>query len=316
MRRFGNFQRPALAAAMLIASTLYAFAADDSQIAFVGNQGGSWQLYTMNPDASAIVQITNLAATDWEAWLPDFSPDGMRLTFCYGPSAETGPMEIYVINVDGSGLVQLTNDNLFDCAPRWSPDGSHILFFRAKPDGSGGLSTMRADGSQVTDLTDSCFSPFGSTYTADGSQIIFDSSQAGYVSAIWIMNSNGTGQRRLTTPPLRAGGPSHTSNGHVAFVNNNNNASVVPNSLFTMKVDGSGLFELTYPAGSTHDVSPAYSPDGSRIVFVSDRMSSDTSLDIFTIKPDGTDMKRILTGITIGGCPDDGCISPAWGRKP
>src|SRR5215831_11198266 len=137
MRRFGTFPRLALAATMLIASTLYARAADDSRIAFVGNQGGSFQLYTMNPDATHIVQITNLAATDFESWMPDFSPDGKRLTFCYGPSAETGPIEIYAMSVDGSDLVQLTNDGLFDCAPHWSPDGSHILFFRAKPDGSG-----------------------------------------------------------------------------------------------------------------------------------------------------------------------------------
>jgi Tol biopolymer transport system component len=73
---------------------------------------------------------------------------------------------------------------------------------------------------------------------------------------------------------------------------------------------------LTHAAGSSHDVSPAWSPDGSRIVFVSDRLNVDGGVDIFTIKPDGSDMKRILTGITVGGCPDFGCITPAWGRKP
>jgi len=294
--------------------------ADDSagsgRIAFVGNQGGSWQLYTMNPDASDIVQVSNLPATDFEYWSPDFSPDGTRLTFCYGPSVETGPIEIYAINVDGTGMVQLTSDGLFDCSPRWSPDGSHILFSRAKPDGSGALSTMRPDGSQVHDLYDACFAPVQSAYTEDGRHILFNSSQAGYVSVIWVMNLEGANQVPLTPPALRAGGLSAPSNGRIVFDDNNNNAAVVPNALFTMNVDGTDIVPVTQPAGSTHDVSAAYSPDGSRIVFASDRLSSDGSLDLFIMKADGSDMHRILTGITVGGCPDDGCVMPAWGRKP
>jgi TolB protein len=310
---------PSLLTVSVLLATGIALAGDSdgSRIAFVGNQSGSFQLYTMNPDASDLVQVTNLAATDFESWLPDFSPDGTRLTFCYGPSAETGPIEIYSMNVDGTGLTQLTNDGLFDCSPHWSPDGSHILFFRAKPDGSGGLSTMRADGSHIRDLTNTClFTPFNSVYTADGSRIIFDSQQDGLVSAIWIMNAEGTDQDRLTAPPLRAAGPTHPSHGRIVFVNNTNNNVVVPNSLFAMNLDGSDVVQLTYPVGSTHDVSPAYSPDGGRVVFASDRLSSDGSLDLFTMKADGSDMQRILTGITVGGCPDDNCVTPAWGRKP
>jgi len=319
MRQFRTLHRLGLAAMMLVASILGARPVDSSsgtRIAFVGNQGGSFQLYTVDPDGSHVVQVTNLPPTDFEFWLPDFSPDGTRLTFCYGPSFENGPIEIYSINVDGSGLAQLTSDNLFDCAPRWSPDGSHIVFFRLKPDSSGGLSTMKADGSHVHDLTDSCLSPFQSAYTSDGSHIIFDSQQGGFVSALWIMNADGSDQIRLTAPPLFAGAPTRPLHGRVVFVNNNNVSSVVPNSIFAMNSDGRDIVELTYPVGSTHDVSPNYSPDGNWIVFASDRLSSDGSLDLFTMKADGSDMQRILTGSTVGGCPDDGCVTPAWGRKP
>ena len=136
------------------------------------------------------------------------------------------------------------------------------------------------------------------------------------MSAIWIMRADGTHQERLTAPVLRAGGPSRPSQGRIAFDDNGNSPSSMGNSLFTMNVDGTDVLPLTQPMGSTHDVGANYSPDGSRIVFASDRMSSDTSLDIFTIKPDGSDMKRIATGLTLGGCPDDGCVCPTWGRKP
>ncbi len=292
--------------------------ADAGRIAFVGNQSGSFQLYTMNPDGTQVAQITNVDPTAFESWLPDFSPDGKQLTFCYGvvDASGNGAVEIYRINVDGTGLTALTSDNRFDCAPRWSPDGTQILFLRTAPDGSTGLSTMRPDGSNKKDITNSCLGPFQSSYTQDGSRIVFDSMQDGLVSAIWIMNSNGTDQVRLTQPDLKAATPTRPFHGQVVFVDDGNTPSVLPNSLFTMNLDGSGIAPLTVPVGSSHDVSPNRSPDGSRIVFASDRMSTDGSLDLFTMKADGSDMRRILTGITIGGCPDDGCVTPAWGRKP
>ncbi len=36
--------------------------------------------------------------------------------------------EIFVVNPDGSNLVRLTNQDGFDNAPVWSPDGSKIAF--------------------------------------------------------------------------------------------------------------------------------------------------------------------------------------------
>jgi Tol biopolymer transport system component len=83
-----------------------------------------------------------------------------------------------------------------------------------------------------------------------------------------------------------------------------------------MNVDGTGIHQLTRPVGNSHDAAPNYSPDGAKIVFASDRMSSDGSLDIFTMNAGGSHLTRIATGVTIGGCADKGCVTPAWGRKP
>jgi Tol biopolymer transport system component len=56
------------------------------------------------------------------------------------------------------------------------------------------------------------------------------------------------------------------------------------------------------------DLPYGYSPDGAKIVFVSDRMSSDGSLDLYTANSDGGNIKRIAAGLTVGGCPDRGCV--------
>jgi len=293
----------------------------EGRIAFVSNQGGSFQLYTMNPDGSDIVQVTNLPSTFLEGWLPDFSPDGRRLTFCYGPldSSGNGFVEIYVMNVDGTDLKKLTNDRSFDCFPRWSPDGGRIIFGRTVPRTQQVvLATMRDDGSDKRELSSPLWGVARSGFTPDGKRILWETQQAGFLSVLWIMDSDGTHQRRLTSAPLKAGEVSTPSpNGkHVAFISNQNTPPEVMNVLFVMDIDSCKITQITHPVGVSHDVLPNYSPDGTKIVFASDRMSPDGSLDLFTINADGSGLTRILTGITVGGCTDKNCVSPAWGKKP
>jgi hypothetical protein len=57
-----------------------------------------------------------------------------------------------------------------------------------------------------------------------------------------------------------------------------------------MKPDGSDLRQLTRPGGSSSDAIPGYSPDGKKIVFVSNRLNSENSLDIFTMNADGSNI--------------------------
>jgi Tol biopolymer transport system component len=78
----------------------------------------------------------------------------------------TGAPEIYTINADGSGLTQVTFDNFFDCAPRWSPDGTRIAFAHAVPATfQTVIATIAADGTgSITGLTSEiwgAFLPFG-----------------------------------------------------------------------------------------------------------------------------------------------------------
>lgn len=297
--------------------------ADDSRqhgrIAFVSNQSGSWQIYTMNPDGSAAVQLTDLEPTDWEIWGPRISEDGKRIVFTYGLPEGDGnfALNLYVINVDGTGLTQVTNDgrSLF---PIWSPDGNTIAFCHVSTrTGLCVITTMRANGKGVkhrltTDLWDS--GP--SAYTPDGKQIVFGSQQGGFISAAWIMDANGSRQRRLTAPELKASPVDISPDSHhITFTNNQNSPTNIPIAIFVMNIDGTEITQLTHP-GLHHDLGGSYSPDGNHLVFASDRETSDTSLDIYTSAADGTDIERIATGLTVGGCPDDNCVNANWGPKP
>jgi dipeptidyl aminopeptidase/acylaminoacyl peptidase len=86
--------------------------------------------------------------------------------------------------------------------PRWSPDGSHIVFATGGKYGLAVIATIAADGTDMKLLTTPVWESLGANYMPDGKHIVFSSQQGGYVSALWIMDVNGKHQRRLTRPEL------------------------------------------------------------------------------------------------------------------
>ena len=95
---------------------------------------------------------------------------------------------------------------------------------------------------------------------------------------------------------------------------NNHQSTPRPTAIFTMNMDGMKLTQLTNP-GNAHGGQASYSPDGSKIVFTSDRGRSSGALDLYIMNRDGSDVKRITTGLIVT-CPDGNCATPTWGAKP
>lgn len=297
------------------------FPGENGRIVFVANTSGSWQLYTINSDGSEMVQITNISATHFDWWAPSFSPDGQRIAFAYGQVDTNGVAhpDLYVVNADGTGLTQLTHDGS-SLQPSWSPDGTEILFLHYTPYvGFGTVFKMRADGTgEKIRLTTNLWGSGSGIFAPDGKQIAFDSQQGGFVSRIWIMKANGSNPRPLTAPSLE-GGPSDVSpdGRHIVLFNHYNTS--LPSQLFVVNLDGTGLRQLTYPPAGEGDLFPVYSPDGAKIVFPRQHLNAAnavTAEDLFIMDADGSDIKLIAGGLTLGGCPDGNCVTPNWGRKP
>jgi Tol biopolymer transport system component len=281
-------------------------------IIFTANPTGSSQIYTINPDGGDMVQITNLPPTKQEGLQPTFSPDGRHILFSYG-AGSAGP-DLYVINSDGTGLKRLTFDGL-SSAGRWSPDATRIVFARTSTlTGVNVITTMRADGTgKKTALTSIFWDSYQPAYTPDG-RIVNYSQKGGLLEAVWIMNADGSGKMRLTPARLELFPYDVAPDGQHILMWNHNSSSL-PSSIFAMGIDGTDIRRLTNSRGH-HDLYPSYSPDGKKIVFASDRLSSNASLDLFTMNANGTGIKRIATGLTKGGCPDENCVTPIWGPKP
>lgn len=306
--------RAALSAVLFITPALATFPGQNGKIVFTSDRSGSWQLYTMDPDGRDMTQVTDLAKTDFDSWFPSFSPDAKQIAFCY-PVGDAA--EIFVINSDGSGLKQLTSDGSFDCFPRWSPDGNYIAFARTfMPTNQTLITVIRADGTgPKTTLTNGDFrfwGAFGPIYTPDGREILFESQRGGLVSAAWIMASDGAHPRRFTPAPLEAAAFDISPNGKDILLMDHLN-TILPTRLYVMELGEKEIRALTH-LNDVHDQAGSYSPDGKKIVFFSDRLNSPFSYDLFTMNADGSDIKRIASGV--GTCPDGNCVSATWGPKP
>ena len=190
---------------------------------------------------------------------PAWSSDGTRLAFERGPFSVS---DIYVREPDGT-LIQLTTGP--DGEPAWSPDGTKIAFTRVVPRAGPGnfrsdeIHVMDEDGSNVTRLTDS---------VADG--LGFDASEPAW---------SPDGSRIAFTRVIRGG-------------------LEIDTEIYVMNADGTEVSRLTHNftpnnvIGDQSDFGPDWSPDGGRIAFSG---RHDNNSDIYTIRPDGSQLTRLTT---------------------
>jgi len=104
------------------------------------------------------------------------------------------------------------------------------------------------------------------------------------------------GLASLFTQPVSAAFPG--ANGKIAFVSDRDGDA----EIFVMNSDGSGQTQLTFNTAA--DDMPAWSPDGSKIVFLSTR-DPDGDAEIFVMNSDGSSQ----TQLTFNTATD---VEPAW----
>jgi TolB protein len=175
--------------------------------------------------------------------------------------------DIYVVNGDGTGLQQLTTDPAQEFDPSWSPDGRQIAYRAQRPPAASDIYVMNADGSGQRRIA-SGLSP---AWSPDGAWIAYGDE----LGSISLVRPDGSASRRV--PGTWQGEyPSWSPDGSkLAFMDSvflpsrRGGTSSATYEVYVINLDGSGLKRLTNSPGE--DGWPAWSPDGSRIVFASQR---------------------------------------------
>jgi Tol biopolymer transport system component len=256
-----------------------AWSPDHTSIAFVSNRDGDVEIYVMKSDGSMVRRLTYNAGEDSQ---PAWSPDGTKIAFVHGddPSyagrvnllnCETA--QVYVMKTDGSGQKKLTGTSN-NTDPAWSPDSKQIAFSSDR-DGNYEIYRMNADGSSPARLTFNDTEDADPAWSPDGSRIAYGS---GYERINYFCGLNGIIQN-----PLKLDSAINAGAGDI----------------HVLRLDGTSDVALTT---TNNNSDPAWSPDGSQLVFASRR---DDNFEIYLMNSDGQAQKRLTQN-------QPGDLSPSW----
>ena len=222
---------------------------------------------------------------------------GMFLTKLAFVGTATGHKEIYISDYDGHNVKQITNDKSISLFPRWSPSGDKIIFNSYK-DGGAMLYLMDIVAPGRTRRVSSRKGlNIGACWRSDGEQLALTLSRDGNPD-IYGIDLKGKIIDRFTNHWAIDVSPSFSPRGDkMAFVSNRSGNP----QIYIKDLIKGGEERLTFEG--KYNTSPKWS----RLDQITFSGLNDGTFDIFTINPDGSNLRRLTQD---QGKNEDPCWSP------
>jgi Tol biopolymer transport system component len=297
MRSRSAHRTPVLAVAaflVLAAPAGATFPGQNGKIFYSSNLAGPTRdLYRINPDGSSPQRLTGLTAPfdQGDEDKPAVSPDGKTVAVVFEPEEQPGAEEeydIYLVNRDG------TNPRLLVAGgsdPAWSPDGTKIAYTSISDTTGYQLGVMNADGSGqhlVTTETDLSQGNYAPDWSADGTRLAYvrrkvhdDAAE----SVIATIRPDATGRKIVAAMPGKNPYDPYWSPDSQRIVFTAQTPTEA--EIWVMQRDGTGKQQLT---DGHIDLHVTWSPNGSKLVFASDR---DVGIQLFTMPVAGGPLTEV-----------------------
>ena len=252
-------------------------------------------VFSMRADGSDVRKLTDSVGFSGDA---AYAPNGRLIAFDADRGVTSGDpgwpaaspdLSIYVMNAaDGSRVRRVTTPpaGTSDTEPRFSPDGSALVFSRFR----------------------------------GGNALKYSPRVAGDTSALFIVNLDGTGLHRITGWGANVGQADWSPDGS-RIVFENACCSRGPANVYTVSPAGGALTDLTQGHGITGTdntslqddgfYDPVWSPDGTKVLLGHEFLAEDGSFQVglAVIDADGTNLHWVATEVHDEHQPD-------WGTAP
>jgi Tol biopolymer transport system component len=250
---------------------------DSRRIAFTSHRTGDDETYVMNADGTSVRRVTHSRGDDEN---PTWMPDGRRLVVSSVRGGDRRP-EIYVVTISTGRAVRLTNDTYFNDWPQVSPNGRWIAYTRDKRAyRSGDIVVMRSDGRGAKAIRRGPADDWYPTWSPDSRRLVYVHNYT-----LYVVDRDGRHDRRLE-PEVVGGEPYWARDGTVYYDDYDDENPEIA----VARADGGG-FRLLTEAPDDEDVEASWSPDGTRLLYQSDRTGD---AEIWLMQADGGG-KRNLT---------------------
>lgn len=255
------------------------------------------------------------------------SPTGARIAYSVFDGARN---TVWLADSAGLNARQLTTEGFESISPgSWSPDGRELLYVSRRT-GTADLWVIPIDGKPARQLTRDVRNDFDGSWSSDGKWVAFIS-ERGRQTDVWVVPAAGGLERRITDTPAQEYTPARWRPGthELSFVAENVQSSVwamdlasgterrlTPDSIrvgsFFVSPDGQQVAYTIVRGGGIHDLlvmplaggasrvllagggtvsQSRWSPDGSKIVFESDRGGTN---DIWVIDVSGGAPRQLV----------------------
>ena len=176
-----------------------AWSPDGARIAFSGYFSHSPGIWSIEPSPGATPE--RVCSLEWEVYQLDWSPDGTQIAFGAGdwPFAASIQAWVFTIPVGGSSAKRLTTPFFVnEWSPRFSPDGSSIVFASERGQGQGTfLWRVPAEGGDPIRLTQGSHQEVEPAWSRDGRFLAYTTSRHSR-GDLWRVSSDGSDAVQLT----------------------------------------------------------------------------------------------------------------------
>ena len=269
----------------------------DSGIIFISRRtenSADYSLFKMNMDGRGQEKMTDLVVRYQK---PVISHFGVNILFVH--YSDDNYYELYSIQIDGSNLTLLDRAKRYCGSPGWSNDDSKIIYLRSRNESTDDKDIILFDvGSGDKIILDDTENNISASLSKDNK--IAYCKQSDNVNEIFTMDIDGSNKQKILN---NGSGPVWSPGGkRIAYtVNICNSPDEFFGSpqIFVACSDGSCSRQLTdsyLPAldigfRSPGNYYPVWTPDGKKIVYISD--ADDGTPEIYIMNSDGSKKQRL-----------------------